>query len=76
MFLSLLAVCFSAHSALADTAVSQDAVKSLNVTVYNNGLGLVKDSRSVDLKKGKTPFLFKAFPPKFSRKPLYWKAAG
>ena len=58
MFLSLLAVCFSAHSALADTAVSQDAVKSLNVTVYNNGLGLVKDSRSVDLKKGENTLSF------------------
>ena len=58
MFLSLAAVCFSAHSALADTAVSQDAVKSLNVTVYNNGLGLVKDSRSVDLKKGENTLSF------------------
>lgn len=52
IFLSLAAVCFSAHSVSADTTVSPDAVKSLNVTVYNNGLGLVKDSRSVDLKKG------------------------
>ena len=52
IFLSLAAVCFASYSARADTTVSQDAVKSLNVTVYNNGLGLVKDSRSVDLKKG------------------------
>lgn len=58
MFLSLAAVCFSAYSAAADTTVSQDAVKSLNVTVYNNGLGLVKDSRSVDLQKGENVLSF------------------
>ncbi len=58
LFLSLSAICFSAYSAGADTIVSQDAVKSLNVTVYNNGLGLIKDSRSIDLKEGENILSF------------------
>ena len=60
LFLSLSAICFSAYSAGADTIVSQDAVKSLNVTVYNNGLGLIKDSRSIDLKEGENILSFQA----------------
>ncbi|MBR1946184.1 MAG: hypothetical protein IJ846_07835 [Alphaproteobacteria bacterium] len=42
----------------ASTLISQDAVKSLNVTVYNNGLGLIKDTRSVSFKQGENALSF------------------
>ena len=58
LFLSLAVTCFSIYSAAAETVVSQDSAKSLNVTVYNNGLGLVKDSRVVNLTKGENILSF------------------
>lgn len=53
-----VAVCLSTHAAAAGVTVPQDAAKSLSVTVYNNGLGLVKDSRSVTLPAGETTVSF------------------
>ncbi len=53
------AACLSAHDALADVRIDENAVKSLNVTVYNNGLGLVRDSRSVDLPAGVSTLSFR-----------------
>ena len=58
MLLSLAAVCFSTYCAAANTVVSQDSVKNLNVTVYNNGLGLVKDNRNVFLTQGENILSF------------------
>lgn len=53
-----VAVCLSTHAASAGVTVPQDAAQSLSVTVYNNGLGLVKDSRSVTLPAGETTVSF------------------
>ena len=53
LFLSFAALCLTARASFAGTTViPPSAVKSLSVTVYNNGLGLIKDARSVSLKKG------------------------
>lgn len=52
LLLSLTALALSANTAAAEISVPQNAAASLNVTVYNNGLGLVKDSRSVTFEKG------------------------
>ncbi len=76
IFLSLAAVCFASYSARADTTVSQDAVKSLNVTVYNNGLGLVKDSRSVDLKKGKNILSFQGVSAQIQPETALFEGSG
>lgn len=57
--LPFAAVCLTARIAVAaPTPISQDAVKSLNITVYNNGLGLIKDTRSVPFKKGENILSF------------------
>ena len=57
--LSCAAVLLATSAVSAQSVpVSQDAVKSLNVTVYNNGLGLVKDTRSVSFKKGENALSF------------------
>lgn len=58
LLLSLTAIALSANTAAAEISVPQDAVTSLNVTVYNNGLGLVKDSRSVTFAKGSNTVSF------------------
>ncbi len=50
--LSFAAVFLSFHSSFAATTVSQNDTNSLNVTVYNNGFGLVKDNRKVNFTKG------------------------
>ncbi len=52
------AVCLAARAASADIVVPQNAVKSLSVTVYNNGLGLVKESRPVVLPAGESTVSF------------------
>ncbi|OPZ77922.1 MAG: hypothetical protein BWY78_00816 [Alphaproteobacteria bacterium ADurb.Bin438] len=36
----------------AEEKISQDKIKDLKVTIYNENLALVKDKREVDLKKG------------------------
>ncbi len=57
--LSFTAFCLMTSTVpAASTLVSQDAVKSLNVTVYNNGLGLIKDTRSVSFKQGENALSF------------------
>lgn len=76
LFLSLTAVCFSAYSADADTIVSQDASKSLNVTVYNNGLGLVKDSRSIDLKAGENIISFQGVSAQIQPETALFEGSG
>ena len=43
--LAAAALSVLASNAFAETNVPQAAVKNLSVTVYNNGLGLVKDTR-------------------------------
>lgn len=50
--LAAAALCVLSAPAFAETSVPQSAVKNLSVTVYNNGLGLVKDTRNVPFKKG------------------------
>ena len=50
--LAAAALCVLSAPAFAETAVPQSAVKNLSVTVYNNGLGLVKDTRGVPFEKG------------------------
>lgn len=58
-FLLCVAFFLTASAVRAESVpVPQDAVKSLNVTVYNNGLGLVKDTRSVSFKKGENALSF------------------
>lgn len=39
-------------TAFAETITTKDNVKSLSVAIYNNGTGLVKDTRSVPLSQG------------------------
>ena len=52
-------ICLAARTvSAAPTVVSPDDIKSLNVTVYNNGLGLIKDTRSVPFKKGENILSF------------------
>lgn len=47
------ALCFSTPPAFAaETVVTPQTRKSFNVTVYNDGLGLVKDSRTVTFGAG------------------------
>ncbi|MBO4519618.1 MAG: DUF4139 domain-containing protein [Alphaproteobacteria bacterium] len=60
-FLAALTIaCLTTQTAFsAPTVISQDAVKSLNVTVYNNGLGLVKDTRSVSFTQGENILSFR-----------------
>ena len=56
---SFVVICLATHTAFsAPTVISQNAVKSLNVTVYNNGLGLVKDTRSVPFAQGENTLSF------------------
>lgn len=50
--LAAAALSVLASNAFAETNVPQSAVKNLSVTVYNNGLGLVKDTRGVPFEKG------------------------
>ncbi len=50
--LAAAALCALSSNAFAETNVPQSAVKNLSVTVYNNGLGLVKDTRGVPFEKG------------------------
>lgn len=50
--LAAAALCVLSAPAFAETSVPQSAVKNLSVTVYNNGLGLVKDTRNVPFEKG------------------------
>lgn len=57
--LALTAACLSGRIALADIRIDESAVKSLNVTVYNNGLGLVRDSRAVNLPAGVSTLSFR-----------------
>ena len=47
------------RAALSETVlVPPDTGKTLNVTVYNNGLGLIKDTRSVTFRKGANTLSF------------------
>lgn len=76
IFLSFTVACLTSYAAIADTTVSQDAVKSLNVTVYNNGLGLVKDSRSIDLKKGLNTLSFQGVSAQIQPETALFESAG
>ena len=48
---AMLALCLCG-TAFAETIVSQKDTKSLSVAIYNQGRGLVKDTRSVPLSQG------------------------
>ncbi len=56
--LAAAALSVLASNAFAETNVPQSAVKNLSVTVYNNGLGLVKDTRGVPFEKGRNTVSF------------------
>ena len=69
--------CLTLSSALAETtAITPDAVKTLNVTVYNNGLGLVKDTRSVTFKKGENALSFQGVSAKIQPETALFSGKG
>lgn len=75
--LALTAFFLTTQTVLAQsTVVSQDAVKSLNVTVYNNGLGLIKDTRSVSLKKGENALSFQGVSAQIQPETALFDANG
>ncbi|MBR1777833.1 MAG: DUF4139 domain-containing protein [Alphaproteobacteria bacterium] len=71
------AVCLTARTALAAaTVVSPDSTKSLNVTVYNNGLGLIKDTRSISFKQGENALSFQGVSAQIQPETALFDAAG
>lgn len=61
LLLASMALCFSVQTVLAqeETTVTTQTRKSLNVTVYNDGLGLVKDERAVNFTTGLNSLAFR-----------------
>jgi len=56
--LALALILFPAAAGAQETIVSQQDIKQLSVTVYNNGLGLVKDTRAVQFRTGDNTISF------------------
>ena len=54
----VLLVLSSASYAADETVVTQKDTKSLSVTIYNHGTGLVKDTRSVKMTAGNNTISF------------------
>ena len=54
----VLLVLSSASYAADETVVTQKDTKSLSVTIYNHGTGLVKDTRTVPLRSGRNTLSF------------------
>lgn len=73
----MFAVAFlSTFSVGAETVVPASAVKSLNVTVYNNGLGLIKDTRAVAFKKGDNTLSFTGVSARIQPETALFSANG
>ena len=52
------AALFAAHGAFAETPVGADKQSAIAVTIYNNDLALVRDSRTVTLTQGENDVAF------------------
>lgn len=57
-FIFILSICFLSASSEAATISTSSDQSDISLTVYNNSLGLVRDTRSIELMKGKGELKF------------------
>lgn len=61
---------------LAGTALAQAGSESIELTVYNQGIGLVKDTRTLELAEGRQSILFSDVASQIDPTSVHFRALG